>query len=87
MKQYFNFEKPKPVNKSTCIVSGLQGRYFDHLTKQPFANLTAFRIIHEAYYTQLEKKVDPRQPQTAKWLEWRKEIRTLRQNSRGANPH
>ncbi|GFQ95285.1 vacuolar protein sorting-associated protein 72 homolog [Trichonephila clavata] len=87
MKQYFTFEKPKPVTKSTCIVSRLPARYFDPLTKQPSANLTAFRIIREAYYTQLEKKVDPRLPHVAKWLEWRKQMRAAKQNSKVVKPH
>ncbi|GFY69770.1 vacuolar protein sorting-associated protein 72 homolog [Trichonephila inaurata madagascariensis] len=87
MKQYFTSEKPKPVTKSTCIVSGLPARYFDPLTKQPFINLTAFRIIREAYYTQLEKKVDPRQPHIAKWLEWRNEMRAAKLNSKGVKLH
>ncbi|KAG8175321.1 hypothetical protein JTE90_002866 [Oedothorax gibbosus] len=75
LKQLFDFEKPKPVPKSTCIVTRLPARYFDPLTKQPSANLNVFRIIREAYYTQLEKKVDPRQPNVAKWLEWRKQVK------------
>ncbi|GBL78031.1 Vacuolar protein sorting-associated protein 72 [Araneus ventricosus] len=87
MKQYFNFEKPKPVQKSTCIVSRLPARYFDPLTKQPSANLTAFRIIREAYYTQLEKKVDPRLPHVAKWLEWRKQMRAAKQNPKAVKAH
>ncbi|GIY26384.1 vacuolar protein sorting-associated protein 72 homolog [Caerostris darwini] len=87
MQEFFNFEKPKPVNKSTCIVTRLPARYFDPLTKQPSANLTAFRIIREAYYTQLEKKVDPRLPNVAKWLEWRKQVRAAKQNSKAVKPH
>ncbi|XP_042908076.1 vacuolar protein sorting-associated protein 72 homolog isoform X2 [Parasteatoda tepidariorum] len=80
MKRNFNFEKPKPVERSTCIVTRLPARYFDPLTKHPSANLTAFRIIREAYYTQLEKKVDPRLPHVTKWLEWRKQMRAAKQN-------
>ncbi|XP_054715071.1 vacuolar protein sorting-associated protein 72 homolog [Uloborus diversus] len=79
MKEIFNFEKPKPVTKSTCIVTRLPARYFDPLTKQPSANLGAFRVIREAYYSQLEKKVDPRQPHIAKWLEWRKKMKAAKQ--------
>lgn len=80
MKDFFNYEKPKPVTRSTCIVTRLPARYFDPLTKQPSANLTAYRIIREAYYTQLEKKVDPRQPHVAKWLDWRKQMKAAKQN-------
>lgn len=80
MKEIFNYEKPKPVARSSCIVTRLPARYFDPLTKQPSANLTAFRIIREAYYTQLEKKVDPRLPHVAKWLEWRKQMKAAKQN-------
>lgn len=80
MKDIFKFEKPKPVQRSTCIVTRLPARYIDPLTKQPSANLTGFRIIREAYYTQLEKKIDPRQPQVAKWLEWRKQMKSAKQN-------
>ncbi|KFM79296.1 Vacuolar protein sorting-associated protein 72-like protein, partial [Stegodyphus mimosarum] len=87
MKEYFNFEKPKPVTKSTCIVTRMPARYFDPLTKQPSANLTAFRIIREAYYTQLEKKVDSRLPHVAKWLEWRKQMKAAKQSNKNIKTH
>jgi len=80
MKEVFSYDKPKPATRSTCIVTRLPARYLDPLTKQPSANLTAFRIIREAYYTQLEKKVDPRLPHVAKWLEWRKQMKVTKQN-------
>ncbi|KFM74289.1 Vacuolar protein sorting-associated protein 72-like protein, partial [Stegodyphus mimosarum] len=75
MKEIFNYEKPEPVTRSRCVVTGLPARYFDPLTKQPFFNCTAFRIIREAYYRQVEKKVNPELPHVAKWLEWRENVK------------
>lgn len=72
LKTFFLRKKPKPVSRSTCPVTRAPARYFDPVTQLPYANLQAFRILREAYYQQLEKKGDPRQPSVAAWLEWRK---------------
>jgi vacuolar protein sorting-associated protein 72 len=41
-----------------CPVTRLPAKYFDPVTKLPYANLQAFKIIREAYYQQLETKGD-----------------------------
>lgn len=59
-----------PRNK-TCPITRLPAKYFDPVTRLPYANLSAFRIIREAYYSQLESKGDRSDPEVAAWLEWR----------------
>lgn len=78
VKTFFSTKKPKPVSRSICPVTRAPARYFDPVTQLPYANLQAFRILREAYYQQLEKKGDPRQPSVAAWLEWRKKNRPHR---------
>lgn len=38
--------KPKPKK---CAITGLPAKYFDPLTKMPYANLFAFKKLREAY--------------------------------------
>jgi vacuolar protein sorting-associated protein 72 len=49
LKQAFPNEKPKIPIKSVCSVTGLPAKYFDPLTKQPYANITAFKVLRDKY--------------------------------------
>jgi hypothetical protein len=52
-------------------VTRLPAKYFDPVTRLPYANLQAFRVLREAYYTQLEAKGDRSDPEVAAWIDWR----------------
>ncbi|XP_059609920.1 vacuolar protein sorting-associated protein 72 homolog [Phlebotomus argentipes] len=62
-----------------CPITHLPAKYLDPVTKLPYRNLAAFKIIREGYYRQLEEKGNPENPLIAKWLQWRKQIKDQRQ--------
>jgi vacuolar protein sorting-associated protein 72 len=39
----------KPVERSKCAVTGLPAKYFDPLTKLPYANLQAFKTLRDLH--------------------------------------
>jgi hypothetical protein len=51
------------VFQKICPITRLPAKYFDPVTKLPYANLQAFRILREAYYSQLELKGDKSDPE------------------------
>uniref|UniRef100_A0A1B0DH94 Vacuolar protein sorting-associated protein 72 homolog n=1 Tax=Phlebotomus papatasi TaxID=29031 RepID=A0A1B0DH94_PHLPP len=65
-----------------CPITHLPARYFDPVTKLPYRNLAAFKIIREGYYRQLEEKGNPENPEIAKWMQWRKQIKEQRQRNK-----
>ncbi|CAG2110903.1 unnamed protein product [Medioppia subpectinata] len=80
-KEYFP-ERRQPVVKQKlyCPISHLPGRYFDPVTLLPYSSAATFRAIREAYYKQLEQLGDQRQPEVAKWVQWRKRTAAQRPN-------
>ena len=61
-----------------CPITRLAAKYFDPVTRHPYANLQAFKILREAYYSQLELKGDKNDPEVnckAK-IQWGLEYRT-----------
>merc|ERR1719259_637072 len=58
-----------------CPITRVPAKYFDPVTQMPYANPQAFRILREAYYSQLELKGDRNDPEVAQWLEWREKTK------------
>eukprot|EP00094_Tigriopus_californicus_P003414 TCALIF_03283-PA protein Name:"Similar to YL-1 Vacuolar protein sorting-associated protein 72 homolog (Drosophila melanogaster)" AED:0.30 eAED:0.32 QI:0/0/0/0.6/0.75/0.6/5/0/631 len=58
-----------------CPITRLPAKYFDPATRLPYANLHAFRILREAYYSQLEQKGNKNDPEVKAWLDWRQKHR------------
>ncbi|GAB0093597.1 Vacuolar protein sorting-associated protein 72 homolog [Sergentomyia squamirostris] len=83
----FNGYFPKSARKQKrsehrsriCPITHLPARYLDPVTKLPYRNLAAFKIIREGYYRQLEEKGNPENAEISKWLQWRKQIKEQRQ--------
>ena len=65
----------QPIQQKMCPITRLPAKYFDPVTRLPYANLQAFRILREAYYTQLELKGDRNDPEVREWLEWRQKVK------------
>ena len=59
------------IHQKICPVTRLPAKYFDPVTRLPYANLQAFRTLREAYHTQLELMGDRNDPEVNEWLEWR----------------
>lgn len=67
----FPRRKPRTPQQKVCPITRLPAKYFDPVTRLPYANLQAFRFIRETYYTQLEAKGNKEDPEVAAWIEWR----------------
>ncbi|XP_055679060.1 vacuolar protein sorting-associated protein 72 homolog [Lutzomyia longipalpis] len=80
-EKYFPGTKKKPHRSRICPITHLPARYFDPVTKLPYRNLSAFKIIREGYYRQLEEKGNPENPEIAKWLQWRKQVKEQKQKN------
>ena len=65
----------QPIQQKVCPITRLPAKYFDPVTRLPYANLQAFRILREAYYTQLELKGDRNVPEIIEWIEWRQKCK------------
>lgn len=81
-KVFDSIFKPKSkrgeFRSKLCPITKLPAKYFDPVTQVPYHNLTAFKILREAYYQQLEECGNRENAQVAKFLEWRKKIRDYR---------
>ncbi|GAB6019123.1 Vacuolar protein sorting-associated protein 72, variant 2 [Chamberlinius hualienensis] len=75
-REIFQHSKPTVPQKNVCPITRLPARYYDSVTQMPYANLQAFKVLREAYYQQLEQKGDPKQPDVAAWIEWRKKTKS-----------
>jgi len=70
-RENFPVKVAKQSQQKICPITRVPAKYFDPITRMPYANLQAYRILREAYYSQLELKGDRNDPEVAKWLEWR----------------
>ncbi|XP_070504301.1 vacuolar protein sorting-associated protein 72 homolog [Chironomus tepperi] len=59
-----------------CPITNLPAKYFDPLTKLPFNNIMAFKILRESYYQMLEVKANPTDSDVLVWRQWRKKSKT-----------
>ena len=67
----FPRSKARNSQQKICPITRLPAKYFDPVTRLPYANLQAFKILREAYYSQLEARGDKGDPEVATWLDWR----------------
>ena len=67
----FPRSRARSSQQKICPISRLPAKYFDPVTRLPYANLQAFKILREAYYSQLEAKGDKSDAEVATWLDWR----------------
>jgi len=66
-RRYFpSRRKLRSVGKSTCPVTGLPAKYFDPVTRIPYASTEAFKVIRQSFVkdTDLDQSdiIQPRQP-------------------------
>jgi len=61
-----------------CAVTQLPAKYFDPVTRLPYHNIMAFKILRESYYQMMEAKSDQSDSHTATWLAWRKQWKETR---------
>lgn len=76
--RYFPSDKPKPRQRNICPITRLPARYFDPITRLPYANLQAIKVLREAYYQQLELKGNKNVPEVARWIKWRQQQKERR---------
>lgn len=77
--KYFSsiFNKSKKLKEksvSLCALTKLPAKYIDPVTKLPYRNIQALKIIREAYYQLLETVGDSSHE---KWLQWRRKIKEM----------
>lgn len=68
----------RPRRDQFCAVTRLPAKYFDPVTKLPYHNIMAFKILRESYYQMLESKSDQNEEDTVAWLAWRKQWKESR---------
>lgn len=71
--------KPKGLKRKEdflCALTKMHARYIDPVTKLPYRNVQALKIIREAYY-QLLETIGPNSelPNLEKWLAWRQKTK------------
>lgn len=70
-KNIFNKTSAKKKSDMICTLTRLPAKYIDPLTKLPYRNVQAYRIIREAYYQLVELSSPP----TDNWIQWRRKNR------------
>ncbi|CAG2100520.1 unnamed protein product [Medioppia subpectinata] len=63
----------KTLKRPVCPVTQLPARYFDPISRLPFANTEAFNVIRDQYYKQLEVYGNVNQTEVKQWINWRQE--------------
>lgn len=63
----FNRPAAKKKTEMICPLTRLPAKYVDPMTKLPYRNLQALKIVREAYYQLVETSL----PATNPWVEWR----------------
>lgn len=74
------FNRPKVVRRNDqlqCALTRLPAKYIDPITKLPYRNIQALKIIREAYYQLLEATGSNG---AEKWLQWRQKIKENQKN-------
>lgn len=69
------FDRPRKVRRTDqhqCALTRLAAKYIDPVTRLPYRNIQALKIIREAYYQLLETTGVPG---AEKWLQWRQKIK------------
>lgn len=68
----FNQPKKRRTDQLQCALTRLPAKYIDPVTKLPYRNIQALKIIREAYYQLLEATGATG---AEKWLQWRQKIK------------
>lgn len=82
-ESYFKSLFTRPIKKVRrtellqCALTKLPAKYIDPVTKLPYRNIQALKIIREAYYQLLEANGSPA---AEKWLQWRQKIKESQKN-------
>ncbi|XP_033624462.1 vacuolar protein sorting-associated protein 72 homolog [Asterias rubens] len=63
-KKYFPKNKNRPPSKQLCPVTRQRAMYLDPITNIPYANKRAFKVIREAYESELESQVESKKRKT-----------------------
>lgn len=71
----FTASKKRRNGGYICSITKLPARYFDPITRLPYRNKEAFKVIREAYYQYLEAWADPKLLDLEKWLAFRTKVR------------
>jgi len=66
---------PKIPEKPICSITGLPAKYFDPLTKTPYATLEAFTIIRERFHENEVGMLDERIVDLNSMLEEKKKLK------------
>jgi len=61
-----------------CSITKLPARYVDPITRLPYRNKEAFKVIRETYYQYLEAWADPKLLDLEKWLAFRAKVKDQR---------
>jgi vacuolar protein sorting-associated protein 72 len=60
----------------------LPAKYVDPITRLPFRNSKAFKVLREAYYQQLEVLApEKKNPEIAAFLDWRRKMKLKKNNA------
>jgi vacuolar protein sorting-associated protein 72 len=62
-REAFALSEHRQPRQKICPITRMPAKYFDPVTRLPYANLQAFRILRETYYTQLEAKGNKDDPE------------------------
>ncbi|XP_074106633.1 vacuolar protein sorting-associated protein YL-1 [Cotesia typhae] len=75
LKAFRKTPAPRRTLRSLCAITRLPAKYRDPVTNLPYRNVQTFRLLREAYYQQLETKVDTSDTSNnadlIRWLVWR----------------
>lgn len=74
------FNRPKKLRKKDeflCALTRLPAKYIDPITRLPYRNVQALKIIREAYYQLLESSGTQ---SAEKWLQWRQKTKESQKN-------
>ena len=78
-RQAFPHKRPKVPQQKICPITRLPAKYFDPVTRLPYANLQAFKFLRGHYYNQLDAKGNRDDPEVAEWIAWRNKNKHLQQ--------
>jgi hypothetical protein len=64
-REAFPLGEPRQPRQKICPITKKPAKYFDPVTRYPYANLHAFKILREKYYTELEARGDKDDPEVS----------------------
>ncbi|KAJ6637286.1 Vacuolar protein sorting-associated protein 72 like [Pseudolycoriella hygida] len=75
----------RPNGGYICSITKMPARYFDPITRLPYRNKEAFKVVREAYYQYLEAWADPKALDLEKWLAHRAKVKDQRNKLKKLN--